>query len=194
MRTVCIIPVILLFAVPATVHSGEKLPVFSWDRVPVSVHFGIGEGLKPEQYDFVAKHFNFITLTAGRLPRDSKGSAETYTAQAAREIKNRNPKAKVLFYWASDKPKHQSKISNAAYPGEYLIQTKHRKGRKDRIIRWFDVVRKDVQDWWSDAAAKAVHKYSCDGIFVDGATAGTPGGPLSRVFGKEKAAALGTPF
>jgi hypothetical protein len=165
-------------------------PEFNWDRVSVSAHFGIGEGLTPEQYDFIAKHFNFITLTAGPLPRNSKGSAEVYTSEAARAIKKRNPKAKVLFYWASDKPKHQSKISNDAYPGEYIIQTQKRNGQKDRTIKWFDLTRKDVQTWWSDAAADAVHKYACDGIFVDGATAGTPGATLSRVVGKKKAAAM----
>jgi hypothetical protein len=165
-------------------------PEFNWDRVSVSAHFGIGEGLTPEQYDFIAKRFNFITLTAGPLPRNSKGSAEVYTSEAARAIKKRNPKAKVLFYWASDKPKHQSKISNDAYPGEYIIQTQKRNGQKDRTIKWFDLTRKDVQTWWSDAAADAVHKYACDGIFVDGATAGTPGATLSRVVGKKKAAAM----
>ncbi|TWT80409.1 hypothetical protein CA13_18250 [Planctomycetes bacterium CA13] len=170
--------------------ASNVFPEFSWDRVPVSVHFGIGDGLEPEQYDFVAKHFNFITLTAGQLPRDSTGSAETYTAEAARAIKNRNPKAKVLFYWASDKPKAQSKISNAAYPGEYIIHTRNRKGGKKQVTKHFDVTRKEVQDWWSDAAANAVHKYSCDGIFVDGATAGTPGGPWSRDLGNEKAATM----
>ncbi|MHC4200543.1 MAG: hypothetical protein ACYSU0_11170, partial [Planctomycetota bacterium] len=153
MRASSVSSVFLSLSVSAAAHSGEGLPVFSWDRVPVSVHFGIGGGLEPEQYDFVAKRFNFSTLTAGRFPRGGKGSAELYTAEAARAIKKRNPKAKVLFYWASDKPKHQSKISNAAYPGEYIGRTKRRKGRKDQIVKWFDVTRREVQDWWSDAAA-----------------------------------------
>jgi hypothetical protein len=186
---------IFLTVITASSAMGQEparngLPQFNWDRVPVSVHFGIGEGLTPEQYDYIAEHFNFITLTAGPLPRNSKGSAELYTAEAARAIKKRNPRAKVLFYWASDKPKHQSKISNEAYPGEFIIQTQKRSGQKDRIIKWFDLSRKDVQTWWSDAAADAVHKYACDGIFVDGATAGTPGATLSRVVGKKKAATM----
>ena len=62
-------------------------PKFSWDRVPVSAHFGIGEGLTSEQYDLIAKRFDFITLTAGPLPRASQGSAELFTAEAARAIK-----------------------------------------------------------------------------------------------------------
>ena len=136
----------ILFTAISAIHAiGQEpqeparnvFPEFSWDRVPVSVHFGISEGLEPEQYDFVAKHFNFITLTAGRLPRDSKGSAETYTAEAARAIKNRNPKARVLFYWASDKPKAQSKIANAAYPGQYIIHTRNIKGGKKRVTKHY---------------------------------------------------------
>ena len=47
------------------------------------MHFGIGEGLKPEQYDFIAEHFDFVTLTAGPLFRNSKGSVELHTAAAA---------------------------------------------------------------------------------------------------------------
>ena len=182
----------LIATVPVTGQEPTQkgLAPFSWDRVPVSVHFGIGEGLKPDQYDFIAAHFDFVTLTAGRLSRSSEGSAELFTAEATREIKKRNPSAKVLFYWASDKPKHQSKISNDAYPGEYILHTQTNKGQKDKITRWFDLSRKDVQDWWSDAAANAVHKYGCDGIFVDGATAGTPGGSLSRIVGKDKAAVM----
>ena len=184
---------IFLTVLAASCSMGQEparngFPEFSWDRVPVSAHFGIGEGLTPEQYDFIADRFNFITLTAGPLPRSSKGSAELFTAEAARAIKKRNPKAKVLFYWASDKPKHQSKIANEAYPGEYILQTQKRNGQKDRTIKWFDLTRNDVQSWWSDAAADAVHKYGCDGIFVDGATAGAPEASLSRVVGKKKAA------
>lgn len=171
---------------PEKPSTGKDLE-FSWDRVPVSAHFGIADGLEPEQYDFVADHFDFITLTAGRLPRDSTGNAETFTAEAALAIKKRNPKAKVVFYWASDKPKSQSKIANAAYPGEYLIHTRNRAGGRKEVTKHFDVTRKEVQDWWSDAAADAVHKYSCDGIYVDGATAGRVGGPWSSSFGEEKA-------
>jgi hypothetical protein len=150
-------------------------------------HFGIGDGLKPEEYDFLAENFSLIGLTAGRV---RTGSAELNTAAAARELKQRNPAMKVLFYWASDKPKHQSKIANEAYPGEYLIHTKRRKGQKDQITTYFDVERAEVQDWWSDAAADAVHTYGCDGIFVDGAVAGHPQGPYARSFGKDKAAVM----
>jgi hypothetical protein len=184
MRTTRVLQVFLLLSVVATAHAGDGFPAFSWDRVPLYAHLGIGDGLKPEQYKFLADRFSLITFTGGRVTR---GSVEPNIAAAARAIKKHNPKAKVLFYWASDMPKHQWKLSNATFPdGGHLI-ARRRGGRKAPT---FDVTRQDVRDWWSDVAAKAVHDYACDGIFVDGATVGHPGGPWSHWFGKEKAAVM----
>jgi hypothetical protein len=176
-----VFPVSLVLSALATAHASDGLPAFRWDHVPLYAHLGIGDGLEPDQYHFLADHFDLITFTGGRVTR---GSVEPNIAAAARAIKQRNPKAKVLFYWAGDSPKGQWKQSNAAFPdGGYLRSTKVRH-------RSFDITRQDVRDWWSDVAAKAVRDYSCDGIFVDGATAGRPGGPWSRWFDKEKAAVL----
>ncbi len=182
MRTTLVLQVSLLLFSLATVHASDGFPVFTWDHVPLYAHLGIDDGLEPDQYNFLADHFNLITFTGGIVRH---GSVEPNIAAGARAIKKRNPKAKVLFYWASDMPKKQWKLSNDIYPGEYINFVK---GKRKR--RYFDVTRQDVRDWWSDVAAKAVRDYSCDGIFVDGATAGRPGGPWSRWFGKKKAAVM----
>ncbi len=174
----------LLLSILTTVHANDGFPTFNWDHVPLYAHLGIGDGLEPDQYNFLADHFNLITFTGGVV---RSGSVEPKIATAARTIKQRNPSAKVLFYWASDMPKPQWKLSNATFPEEGYLHVR-RKGQKDRLV--FDVCREDVRDWWSDVAARAVQDYSCDGIFVDGATAGSPGGPWSRQFGKEKAAVM----
>jgi len=182
-RTAAVLPVLLLLAATATVRAGDGYPAFSWDHVPLYAHLGIGDGLKPEQCDFLADRFKLITFTGGI----TRNSVEPNIAAAARAIKQRNPKVKVLFYWAADMPKHQWKQSNATFPeGGYLVA--HRKGGRNSMV--FNVCRQDVRNWWSDVAAKAVRDYACDGIFVDGATTGRPDGPWSRMFGKEKAAAM----
>jgi len=173
---------VLLFAPCSPLPAAGGYPEFSWDRVPLYAHLGIGDGLKPEQCEFLADHFQLITFTGGI----TKSSVETNIAAAARAIKQRNPKAKVLFYWASDMPKHQWKLSNATFPKGGYLQAK--KGGRDSSQ--FDVRRQDVRDWWSSVAGKAVHDYGCDGIFVDGATAGRPNGPWSRMFGAEQALAM----
>ena len=108
----------LLLPAMATAHAGEGFPAFDWDRVPLYAHLGIGDGLEPDQYVFLADHFKLITFTGGKV---TQGSVEPNIALAARTIKQRNPRAKVLFYWAGDMPKHQWKLSNADFPeGGYV--------------------------------------------------------------------------
>lgn len=193
MRTTIMLLISLLLLALATIfscepgvndHANNGLPEFSWDHVSLYAHIGIGDGLKPEQYKFLAKNFDLICLSGGILSANNPSSIETNIRAGALTIKKYNPKAKVLMYWASDLPKHQWKISNATFPeGGYLSSP-------DGSYRCFDVSNQYVRDWWSDVASKAVHDYSCDGIFVDGATAARPGGPWSQRFGKKRAVIL----
>ena len=181
MRTSLVLSISMLLSVVTAAHGHDGYPAFSWDRVPLYAHLGIGDGLTPEQCKFLAERFAIITASGGRLTR---GTVELNIAAAARAIKKHNPKAKVLCYWASDMAKHQWKVSNSTYPkGAYVYCPKRKRHN-------FDVTRQDVRDWWSDVAAKAVRDYACDGIFVDGATAGRPGGNWSHSFGKDKAALM----
>lgn len=166
----------------SVLHAGEGFPKFSWEKIPLYAHLGIGEGLKQEQYDYLAGRFDLIAFTGGRTDT----SVEKTIAAGAAAIKQRNPQAKVLFYWASDMPKHQWKDSNASYPEGAYLQAK----KNDRDSLQFDVRRQDVRDWWSDVAGKAVHAYGCDGIFIDGLTAGSKTGQWVKMFGAEQAAEM----
>jgi hypothetical protein len=147
--------------------NSTKLPPFNWDHVPVSAHLSIDDGLTPEQYNFLANHFDFVTFQAGGK---INGSIETSIAAGARAIKQRNPEAKVLFYWSSDMWKDQWKLSNSTYPANGLLLDSKKNNKESS---YYDLTRQDVRDWWSDVAAKAVGEYSCDGIFVDGAGTAT---------------------
>lgn len=180
----------LLFTPLAAVHAAAGFPKFSWDRVPVYAHVGLGRGLTPAQHRFLAAHYDLIAFTGGTVDREYRSNDqitfESLARQAASLVKQYNPDAKVLFYWASDMPKSQWKQSNAAFPdGGYVIAKK-----AGRDSRQFDVRRQDVRDWWSTIAGKAVHDYGCDGIFVDGATAGRADGPWSKMFGADQAAEM----
>jgi hypothetical protein len=183
MRHLVLIPAILLIALCSRLHATDGYPEFHWDRVPLYAHLAIGDGLKPKQPEFLADHFSLITFTGGTV---RNGSVEPNIAAAAATIKKRNPSAKVLFYWASDMPKHQWKDSNASFPQDGYLHVK----KRGRDSLQFDVRRQDVRDWWSGVAGKAVQEYGCDGIFVDGATAGRREGPWSRMFGAKQAAAM----
>jgi hypothetical protein len=172
----------LLLSPLSALKADDGFPDFSWDHVPLYAHLGIGDGLKPEQSEFLADHFDIITFTGGL----TRNSVEATIAAAAKTIKQRNPKAKVLFYWSSDIPKHQWAQSISTFPeGGYLQAKKNGKDSKQ-----FDVRRADVRDWWSGVAGKAAHEYNCDGIFIDGLTAGAPNQVWSRMFGAKQAAEM----
>jgi hypothetical protein len=183
MKSATLLFAALLLCPLASLRAGDGYPEFDWDRVPLYAHLGIGKGLEPEQYHFLADHFDIVAFTGGIL---KNAPVEPNIAAAAKAIKERNPKSKVIFYWASDMPKHQWQLSNATFPeGGYLHA---KKGGRDSLQ--FDVRRQDVRDWWSGIAGKAVHDYGCDGIFIDGLTAGCSSGVWSRMFGAEQAAEM----
>ena len=90
---------VLLFVPVTMLHAADVLPPFSWEYVPVYAHVGkTSDDFTPAQLDFLAKHFNFITIEKHQASH-KHGSTEEGFAVAAREIKQRNPRAKVLFYW-----------------------------------------------------------------------------------------------
>ena len=61
---------------------------FSWDHVPVYAHVGKqSDDFTPQELDFLADHFDFITFEKGQAVR-KRGSAEAGIAEAARQIKH----------------------------------------------------------------------------------------------------------
>lgn len=176
---------------PQAFAADHARPDFSWDRVPVSVHVGLGRGLGPEDYAFLAEHYNFITFTGGDFDReyrkDRSVSFEKVVTEASATIKQHNPRAKVLFYWAADCLKPHNKLLRRGLPRDGRINVARNREKTTEI---FDTTREDVREWWSGGAANAVHEYGCDGIFVDGATAFRPDGIYGKRLGKERAKSL----
>jgi len=181
----------LLLILFGSIEAKEGHPAFSWDRVPLYAHVGLGKGLKPEEYKFLATHYGFITFTGGTMDHeyrtDDKITFEHIVTEAARSVKQHNPKAKVLYYLAGDSARAHNKISNAKMPKNGRIEVQR---NAKRTVQLFDTTNEEIRSWWTDIAGKAVDEYGCDGIFVDGGTAFTPGGFYERKLGKEKTDAL----
>ena len=152
-------------------RAADRFPPFGWERVPVYAHVGKASGdFTPEQLDFLAEHFNFVTIEKHQASH-KHGSTEAGFAVAAREIKKRNPRAKVLFYWnasldtSSKRGRYQAMETFPA--GGFLKDSKGRTIKRRGVVPNYDLTRPDVRDWWSDTAAKAVREYGADGIFAD---------------------------
>lgn len=174
----CLILWTLVLSVLASINAADKHPPFSWDTVPVYAHFGIGTGLEPEEYDFVADRFDFVALTAGVVKRGD--SCEKYIGQGAQEIKKRNPDVKVLFYWCPCQTKRAWGLFNENFPeGGFMPDNEQ-----------YDVTNKELRDWWTDWAKVAAEDYSCDGLFLDGLCQGQPTFLWSRRYGEDKAAEM----
>lgn len=171
-RAASTLTALLLFAAsPLALHADDTFPPFSWDHVPVYAHVGKTSGdFTPEQLDFLAKHFDFITIEKHQASHEH-GSTEAGFTVAAREIKKRNPRANVLFYWNASLDTTSKRGVYAAmetFPADgFLKDGKGEPVMRRKTVPNYDLTRQDVRNWWSDAAAKAVREYGADGIFAD---------------------------
>ena len=159
---------VLLSLTNLPLRAGDAFPLFRWDHVPVYAHVGKRSGdFTPKELDFLAKHFDFITIEKAQAIQ-KYGNTEAGFAVAVREIKKRNPKAKVLFYWNASLAYFGMYEAMRTFPTNGLLRDNKGKLvlRRHKIPN-YDLTRQDVRDWWSDIAAKAVHEYGADGIFAD---------------------------
>lgn len=164
-RTVALLTALLLSLFP--LRAADALPPFTWDHVPLYAHVGkSSDDFTPEQLDFLAKHFDFVAIEKSQAVR-KRGSTEAGIAEAARQIKARNPKTKVLFYWNTflDIPGYAAR---RGFPAEGHLND--RRGNPVMVretLRTYDLSRADVRAWWTDTAATAVREGGADGIFAD---------------------------
>ena len=152
-------------------HANDALPPFSWDRVPVYAHVGkASDDFTPEELDFLAEHFAFITIEKGQAAR-KYGNADEGFAVAAREIKKRAPTAKVLFYWNasldSSDVRWGYKAAKTLPADGHLKDSAGKQVLRRKTVPNYDQRRPEVRAWWSDAAANAVNEHGADGIFAD---------------------------
>ncbi|NBQ57215.1 MAG: hypothetical protein EBU32_02250 [Opitutaceae bacterium] len=163
-----------------------RVPGFTWDRVPLNIHFGKRPAdLTDAEVEFVARHSSLIALekSHGVTPH---GSTEAGIADSARRITQRNPAAKVLFYfnafinWSGyDAFKtYRPEWTLRSASGEII---KHPSGTPRP-----DPSNADFREWWSDVVANANRSAPLGGVFIDALPqALTPA--LAKQVGEEKA-------
>lgn len=176
---------------PGHLSASDALPPFDWDTVPLSAHVGKMSGdFTSAELDFLAGHYDLITLEKGQAVRQ-RGHTEAGIAAAAAQIKQRNPSAKVLFYW-------NGFLDYALYEAtRELPDDWHLRDREGELVRVrgqvpaYDLSRSDLRAWWSDTAAAAVRERGADGVFVD-ALLQVVAPSKRRVLGEEAYDALNT--
>ena len=106
MRTIALVLLSAIFSAAsclaaepaAKTDAATALTAFSWDHVPLNIHFGKRNAdLTDAEIDFLATHSRLIALEKGH-GASVHGSTEAGVADTARRLKQRNPAVKVLFY------------------------------------------------------------------------------------------------
>ena len=85
-------------AKPVLKGTAERFPDFNWDRVPLNIHFGKRTEMTDPEIAFVARHSELVALEKMH-GIEAYGSTEKGIAATARQLKQRNPRVKVLFYF-----------------------------------------------------------------------------------------------
>ena len=187
-HTLILLAALLLGPVTARL-AADGLPPFSWDRVPLNLHFGKRTAdLTDAEVDFIASHSSLIALekSHGVTPH---GSTEAGIADSARRITQRNPAAKVLFYFNAfiNWPGYDA---FKTYRPEWTLRTatgeivQHPSGTPRP-----DPSNAEFREWWSEVVATAHRSAPLGGVFVDALPqALTPA--LAKQVGEAKARAI----
>lgn len=171
-HTLTLLPLLLLAplaafcAGPST--SPDRLPSFSWERVPCYMHIRKDTAFTADELRYLAS-FPLVTLEKGTGAKEF-GSTEAGTLAAARAIKAINPATKVLYYRnvIVHYGGYQANETLASIPGAFL---RNRSGG-DKLVRnrvqAYDLTNAKLREWWLANAKQVCGDSALDGIFLDG--------------------------
>jgi hypothetical protein len=155
-------------AAEPVVARDQRLPDFSWDTIPLYMHVRKATAFTDDELDYLAS-FPLVTLEKTTGLRSS-GSTDEGTIVAAKAIKERNPRTKVLFYrnvlvhyggYSFD-----DRLSQIPHP--FLIDTRGTIRLVRNVSEAYDLANPQVVDWWVDTALGVCRHDAIDGLFLDG--------------------------
>jgi hypothetical protein len=158
----------VLIPTAASVAAEPRYPDFSWDTLPLYMHVRKADAFTDQELEYLAS-FPLITLEKTTGMRSS-GSTDQGTIDAAIGIKQRNPRAKVLFY--RNVIVHYGGYSFDSQLGQinqpFLV---NRRGKGQLIrgrVEAYDLSNPKVIDWWVESATAVARHRAIDGVFFDG--------------------------
>ncbi|MHC4199943.1 MAG: putative glycoside hydrolase [Planctomycetota bacterium] len=164
-----ILPVAAASLAAAEAHERARYPPFSWETVPVYLHFhNPVRALTDDELRFAARTSSFICLEKAHA-KDALGTTEKGIAFDARRLKKANPRAKVLFYWNSflNYPFYEASAATRGHPDWVFRDGKGQPLHKKNRWEQYNLLDPGFRAWWASVAGKAVKEYGCDGVFMD---------------------------
>ncbi len=166
-----ILIITLCFIAASVIAKGSEInlfPKFSWDTVPVYIHFGDNGGLTDEEVGFVASHTNLVCLEKAH-GMEVHGSTEKGILYDTVRLKAANPNLKVIYYWNTflDYPMFEAHQVYEQRPEWWLKTRDGSLDKKNGRIKRYDLSNPAVREWWTEEVKKAVVDGPCDGVFAD---------------------------
>lgn len=181
-------PVALHAAAPST--SPDRLPSFSWERVPRYMHIRKDTVFTADEIRYLAS-FPLVTFEKTTGAKEF-GSTEAGTLAAARAVKKINPATKVLYY-RNVIVHYGSYAANASLkqiPGALLVG----RNGSDKLVRnrvqAYNLTNAKVRDWWLANAQQVCADPAIDGLFLDGNVKVLEPAYLRNEIGEKKKAEL----
>ena len=170
--------------------SANRLPAFSWDRVPLYMHIRKATNFTEDEIKYLAS-FPLVTFekTTGS---ETFQSTEDGTLAAAKAVKEVNPSTKILYY-RNVFVHYGTYKANAEIdkiPGAFLVgregKTKLVRGKSEA----YDLTNPQLREWWVGHAKQMCADPAIDGLFLDGNIKVLSAGYLKRDIGIEKKNAI----
>lgn len=170
--------------------TNSAYPDFSWDTVPVYIHYGNSNGYTDEAIEFIASHSNFVCMEKTQGV-NSQGSVEKGQIHDAKRLKAANPDIKILFYWNTflDYSGYDAHKVYQSHPEWWLRKLDGELDFKTERLKRYDLSNHEVREWWTDVLKESVTDGPCDGVFMD-AFPQIAAPANKRLWGEEKFAAI----
>lgn len=155
------------FKTAAKVEKISKFPEFSWDTMPLYMHVWKRTSYTKAEIDYLAK---YPLITFEKAQGTQHATVQEGTIEAARAVKKINPKTKILYYknividWNSGASEELKNIPNGYLQdsnGVYPVVNNNSKAK------FFDISKKEIQQWWLKDAEAMLDDPSIDGLFID---------------------------
>lgn len=168
----------------------DRLPAFSWDRVPQYMHIRKAKKFTDAEIDYLAS-FPLVTFekTTGC---QAFQSTEAGTLAAAKAVKKVNPSVKILYYRNVIVHYGTYKANDEIdqMPGAFLTGSNGKTKLIRKKMRAYDLSNTEVRDWWVGHAKEVCSDPAIDGLFFDGVVKVLRNGFLESDIGKDKKASV----
>ena len=148
-----------------------KLPMFSWDTLPVFFHSGNESGLYTEELLKIIAKFPMVTIEKFQSDQVSGVDDEDDMVRVMKMVKAVNPNVATYFYMNSykDRPEMTRMARELGQHPDWFLKdsngTKVKNAGQGFYV--FDLSNPEVRQWWQETCLDAIKAADGDGCFCD---------------------------